>query len=568
MHRPGQQEKPARRHSANGRNMWKTPLAMAVLLAGAIMSASAQAGARQPNVLVIVADDLAFSDLGAFGGEIDTPNLDALAKEGIRFTGFHTAPTCSPSRAMLLTGTDSHRAGFGTMAERVAPNQKGKPGYEGYLRPDVVTLAERFAAAGYRTMMAGKWHMGLAPQQDPHARGFQQSFALLQGPHNHYGLDFAADLSKAPEQNTGGAVYTENGVRLARLPQDFYSSDHFTSKLLEFLGPRGGEPRPFFAYLAFSAPHWPLQAPREIIEKYNGRYDQGYDRLRERRLARQAKLGLLAPGTPVAQMAMTRRWDRLTPEQRKLAARDMEVYAAMVDRLDQNVGRVIDELRRSGELNDTLILFLSDNGPEGRDTATTKEMPANADNRLENRGNATSYFGYGPGWAQAGSAPSWLLKYYATEGGTRNAAFLRFPSLGRSGEISTALLSVMDVTPTLLELAGIPLTDGRFQGRAVEPVRGRSWVPYLTGRREYVYGPDDAIGTEVFGSRSLRQGDWKITDTGNGAWRLFDVARDPGETHDLAAEMPDRLKQLEAAWGSYARDVGVVAPPMPVLPQP
>ncbi|VCY56463.1 Arylsulfatase [Pseudomonas aeruginosa] len=548
--------------------MGKTPLAMAVLLAGAIMSASVQAGARQPNVLVIVADDLAFSDLGAFGGEIDTPNLDALAREGVRFTGFHTAPTCSPSRAMLLTGTDSHRAGFGTMAERVAPNQKGRPGYEGYLRPDVVTLAERFAAAGYRTMMAGKWHMGLAPQQDPHARGFQHSFALLQGSHNHYGLDFAADLNKAPEQNTGGAVYTEDGVRLAQLPRGFYSSDFFTSKLLEFLGRRDEGAKPFFAYLAFSAPHWPLQAPREVIEKYKGRYDQGYDRLRESRLARQAGLGLLAPSTQVRPMVMTRRWDELDPEQQRLAARDMEVYAAMVDRLDQNVGRVVSALKRSGELDDTLILFLSDNGPEGRDTATTKEMPASADNRLENRGNATSYFGYGPGWAQAGSAPSWLIKYYATEGGTRNAAFLRYPGLGRSGAVSTAFLSIMDVTPTLLEFAGIPLTDGSFQGRAVEPLRGRSWVPYLKGRREYVYGPDDAIGTEVFGSRSLRQGDWKITDTGNGTWRLFDVARDPGETHDLAAEMPDRLKQLEAAWGSYARDVGVVAPPMAVLPQP
>lgn len=539
-----------------------------LLLAGTTTSATPLDATKKPNFLLIVADDLAYSDLGAFGSEIETPNLDRLAKEGVRFSGFHTAATCSPTRAMLLSGTDNHRAGFGTMAERIAPNQKGKPGYEGYLRPEVASLAERFAAAGYRTMMSGKWHQGLAPEQDPNARGFQQSFALLQGAHNHYGLDFA-DINKAPEQNTGGAVYTEHGVRLAKLPVGFYSSDYFTTKLLEFLHNKGStKDKPFFAYLAFSAPHWPLQAPREVIEKYKGRYDAGYDALREQRLKRQAELGLREPNSCAHDPVMTRRWNELSSEQKQLSARDMEIYAAMVDRLDQNVGRVIDELKRTGEYDNTVILFLSDNGAEGRGTSTTHEMPKWADNRLENRGNGTSYVGYGPGWAQAGSAPSFLLKYYSTEGGTRTPAFLKYPGQTRSGEIANAYLSAADVLPTFLDLAGIPVVKGEFEGRKVESIRGRSWMPYLRGKVEHVYGPNDAIGAELFGSRALRQGDWKITDTGNGVWRLFNIAKDPGETRDLSASEPDRLAQLTKAYDVYAEEVGVIPPPKQILPQP
>ncbi|MNG05810.1 Arylsulfatase [compost metagenome] len=195
-------------------------------------------------------------------------------------------------------------------------------------------------------------------------------------------------------------------------------------------------------------------------------------------------------------------------------------------------------------------------------------MPKNADNRLENRGNGTSYFGYGPGWAQAGTAPSFLMKYFSTEGGTRTPAFLKTPGLTRAGDISNAFLSVADVMPTFLELAGIPTTDGEFQGRKVEPIRGRSWMPYLQGKTEHVYGPDDAIGTELYGSRALRQGDWKITDTGNGVWKLFNIAKDPGETRDLSTEEPRRLAQLKASYAIYAKDVGVISPPQPVLPQP
>lgn len=538
-------------------------LALAVGLATGVAALPAQAAPdKRPNFLVIVADDLGFSDLGAFGGEIATPNLDALALSGLRLTGWHTAPTCSPTRSMLLSGTDNHRAGLGTMAELVAPNQKGKRGHEGYLSPNVASLAELLSANGYRTLQSGKWHLGLTPEQDPSARGFQHSFVLLQGGHNHFGTDLTTDPTKP------GATYREDGRTLSALPADFYSSDTFATKLIDQLRTtRSGKDgdKPFFAYLTFTAPHWPLQAHPTDIARYKGRYDAGFEALRAARLKRQAELGLIDPAKPAHEPTYKARWDSLSVEQKQTAARDMEIYAAMVDRLDQNVGRVIAELKRQGVYENTVILFTADNGAEGINLETTqlkgmKERLAASDNSLANRGNASSYIAYGPGWAQAATAPSWLYKAYATEGGTRAAAFIHYPGAQRKPGIAPAFGSVMDVTPTFLDLAGIADPKGQFAGRKVEPIRGKSWVAYMSGKADRVYAPTDAVGTELFGSRAIRQGDWKITDIGDGQWYLFNLSDDPGETRDLSREQPERLAQLVAQWDAYAKDVGVVLP--------
>lgn len=526
------------------------------LLLGLIFVAPpAQAKERRPNFLVIVADDLGYSDIGVFGGEIRTPNLDRLALAGIRLAGFHTAPTCSPTRSMLLSGIDNHLAGLGTMAELIRPNQKGKPGYEGYLRRDVATLAERFSEDGYRTLFSGKWHLGLAPEQDPHVRGFARSFALLQGGHNHFGTDIGTT-----------ATYTEQGKVLTKLPADFYSSDAFAARLIDFLAERPGKGQPFFAYLAFTAPHWPLQAPADDIARYKGRYDEGFDILRERRLARQRELGVLSadvvPHTPRNRDGS---WDSLTADQQRLAARNMEIYAAMVDRLDRNVGRVIDALRVSGELDDTVILFLADNGAEALDVGTTgAQMLAGplkgADNSFANRGAASSYLTYGAGWAQAATAPSWLTKGYNSEGGTRAVAFISGAGIAARQGAETQYLSVADIAPTLLDLAGVDRRATRVGGRGVRPITGRSWAAWLKDADARVYGPNVGIGAELFGSRAYRRGDWKITDVGDGVWRLFDIARDPGETRDLSLVHPDRKAELAAAWDRYARDVGIILP--------
>lgn len=534
------------------------------IFSGLLLALGTHASAREvkqpPNFLIIVADDLGYSDIGAFGGEIDTPNLDALAAQGLKLTGFHTAPTCSPTRSMLLTGLDNHEAGLGNMAEVIAPNQKGQPGHEGYLRADVASLAELLAASGYRTHYSGKWHLGLAPEQDPHARGFETSFALLQGGHNHFGLQVAL------KRGDPGYDYTENGRHLSSLPESFYSSDYFAAQLIQQL--KGGKAspagrKPFFAYLAFTAPHFPLQAPAETIAKYKGRYAGGYDALRAARLKRQIELGLLDASVVPHDMDLAPFWNTLTSEQKAREERRMEVYAAMVDRLDQNVGRVIQALKETGELDNTIILFLADNGAEGseltgRSMSMLNTVYAAADNRLENIGAATSYEYLGPGWAEAATAPSWRVKAFQSEGGTRVVSFISGPGI-RQG-IAGTYTNVMDVVPTFLELAHVNDPPETVVGRAVKPIRGLSWAGWLEGRATEVYGADVPVGGELFGGRALRQGDWKITDIGDGKWRLFNIAADPGETQDLSGHEPARLAELKRAWNDYASQVGVVLP--------
>lgn len=513
---------------------------------------------KRPNFLVIVADDLGFSDLGAFGGEIDTPNLDALALSGLRLTGFHTESACAPTRAMLLTGSYSHRVGLGNMPESMQSNQIGQPGYEGHLRADTATLAERLTSAGYRTLFSGKWHLGAQPEQDPHARGFQHSFAMLHCCHNHFGKGISPDPTKI-------SGYRENGVAVTSLPEDFYSTDYFADKLIEQIrasraGPRGDDP--FFAYLAFTAPHAPLQAPPESIAKYKGRYDEGYEVLRERRLQRQVELGLLDAAVEPHGLVETKSWDALSDDEKRIAAREMEIYAAMVDHIDQAVGRVIAALRETGEFDNTVIVFLSDNGAESR-YVHYGPPPTVAD--LDRMGSVDSYVHYGPGWAQAATAPSWRFKTFATQGGIRSVAFISGPVVRQPGAIAPVYTNVMDIVPTFLDMAGIPVEQARFAGRAVQPIDGLSWTGFLDSGVP-VYPEERAVGSELFGSRSLRRGDWKITDLGDGRWRLFNIAADPGETRDLSDREPGRKGALIEAWEAYAQDVGVVLPDPPLHP--
>ncbi len=558
-------------------------------------TAQAVAPKGAPNFLVIVADDLGWSDIGAFGGEIATPNLDALALSGVRFTGFHTAPTCSPTRSMLMSGVDNHQAGLGTMAELLSDATRGRPGYEGYLNDRVASIAELLRAGGYATLMAGKWHLGLTPDREPAARGFEHSFALLQGLSNHFG----ADQNPAWTRAGLNPSYRDDG-KPAALPAGRYSTDYFADRLIGYLdrATRAGDGRPFFAYLPFTAPHWPLQAPPETIAKYKGRYDAGYEALRDARLARQKQLGLVPADAVAHTTEQVRPWASLSPEERAIEARKMEVYAAMVDRLDQNVGRVIAALKAQGRYDDTIILFLSDNGPEGNvieapsprfrvadpkaasadpDAPAATDPSLGIDNRLANIGAATSYVGYGPGWAQANSVPSWLVKGYPTEGGIRVSAFATGKGVTGGGRIANANLDVRDIAPTLLDYAGLkqPTT---YAGRPIVAHQGHSLRPVLAATAPAVRTADEAVGYELFYRRALRKGDWKVVylpagtnrytrkGVSTGRWQLFDVIRDPGETRDLASAEPARLAELVAAYDLYARDKGVV--PLPAAAAP
>lgn len=358
-------------------------------MSGSKVSSGTDGASKRPNFLVIVADDLGFSDLSCFGGEIRTPNLDRIASNGIRFTDFHAAAACSPSRAMIMTGTDHHIAGLGNLIEwtnisgqnapaegnaqswSTAP-QRGMPGYEGYLNERVVALPEMLRDAGYLTLMAGKWHLGLTPERSPKARGFERSFAHLPACSNHYAyepqLEGNGPADRIPDFMTMSfiALHSEDGEYIRKLPDGWYSSDGYGDKMLQYLKDRheNGDQRPFFGYYPFTAPHWPLQAPDEYIAHYKGVYDEGPDVLRTKRLERMKEMGLCAkdvePHPVIADE--TKPWEDLTLEEKKLSSKAMEVFAAMVECIDTNVGKVVQYLEETGELDNTFVCFMSDNG--------------------------------------------------------------------------------------------------------------------------------------------------------------------------------------------------------------
>lgn len=526
--------------------------------------------AHQPNILLIVADDMGQADLGSFGGEIATPNLDRLAYAGVRFTDFHTAPACSPSRAMLLTGVDAHRTGLGNLAEELAPNQKGQPGYEGQLNDHVVTLATRLRDAGYRTYMTGKWHLGATADSVPAARGFDRSFLLATGGASHFG-DMQPAYAPTPQSK---ANYWEDGHQLNALPADFhYSSQFYVDRLIQYVEADREGDRPFFAYLAFTAPHWPLQAPDAAIARQSGRYDAGYDDLARRRLARQKQLGIVpADALLAARAPHGRPWSTLSAAERRTATRAMEVYAAMIQELDRNTGRLLDYLARRGLLANTLVVFLSDNGAEGHDLDETwpaalfpdirRTIDATHDFSYERMGRPGSYTLYGPDWARAGAPALRLYKGFPTEGGTRVAAFLYYPRELPRARLVDDDVSIRDIAPTLLEFAGVPWQGSRHDDATVEPITGRSLLPLLRGQERAL--PQRADGVELVGKYAIRIGAWKLVHMpkpyGSGDWQLYDLGSDLAESHDLAAARPDKVAELRAAWDAYARDNHVILP--------
>ncbi|ROW10413.1 hypothetical protein VMCG_01606 [Cytospora schulzeri] len=546
---------------------------------------------KRPNFLIVVADDLGFSDTGPYGGEIPTPTLDRLAREGVLMTGFHTASACSPTRSMLLSGTDNHIAGLGQMAEYIRATGQtyaGRPGYEGYLNYRVAALPEILQDNGYHTIMSGKWHLGLKKELSPHARGFDKSFVYLAGSGNHYNNEPQLDNYTGPKSPPvwGDGLWMRDDVFLDRkrdIPQDFYSTTAFTDEMIQYLEGRTPEERekPFLGYLAYTAPHWPLQAPKAVIDKYKGLYDDGPEALRDRRLEALIARGLVPPGVEPAPMVgeTIKNWADMTPTERAHSARHMETYAAMVDLMDQNLARVVDHLERAGELDDTLVVFISDNGAEGK---LLEALPVMAgvplgrvirehyDNALDNIGSADSFVWYGPHWACAATAPSRGFKAMVTEGGIRCPCIVRYPGFALSNSnsgggptVTREFTTVMDVLPTLLDLAGVAHPGTTFRGREVVLPRGRSWVAHLDGRAGTVHedGTQDVTGWELFGRRAIRRGRWKAVfepaPAGSEEWELYDLSTDLGEVHNLAAEEPEVLEGLLVEWERYSAETGM-----------
>jgi len=543
-----------------------TFIALAVMLVFGCSSEAPSKPAEEidrPNILLIVADDLGFSDLGFMGSEISTPNLDSLAMRGTTFTQFYVAPTCSPTRSMLMSGTDNHVAGVGSMhevlegavsfpgMEALTQEQRGKPGYEGYLNLRVAAFPALLKQAGYSTLMAGKWHLGTDKPYRPNARGFDHSFALLNGGASHFSEGWTLGVPMH------SAEYTENDEPV-ELAEDFYSTTHYVDKLISYLSDEleKDDDKPFFGYLAFTAPHDPLHLPDSDLDLYKGKYEEGYEVLRARRFEGLKAKGLINLPDTIAPLEFVPPWESLTSEQQLEIARWMELYAGMVTVVDREVGRVFEFLEENGELGNTIILFFSDNGAAAGSHRTYGFTGEEFDSSLENAGRPGSFNSYGPAWAQMGSTPLRLFKSTVAEGGIRTPFIVAGPGIDKKH--TDTLTHVMDIAPTLLDIA----TDEIAWPAGLEPMLGRSVVPILSGEAESVRDENDSLSWELFGSRAIRKGDWKammiLPPAGTGEWGLYNLKDDPSEQSDLSGAHPEKKNELIAEWEAYADEYGVV----------
>ena len=533
---------------------------------------------KQPNILLIVVDDMGYTDIGAFGSEIATPNIDELAMGGVRLTNFHSSPQCAPTRSILMSGSDNHKAGMGTMfpPAMIAGDYGERWGYERYLHERVATLPERLGDAGYHTYMAGKWHLGGGVDQTPRARGFDRSFALVIGSASHMEMRSHIPVS-----------YVEDGEVIEELPENFYSTNTYTDKMIGNIGSNIGDGKPFFAYLALTSPHWPLQVPEEYLDINAGKYDEGYDALRQRRAARAIELGVV-PDVDTDQFeAVGESWAELSEDEQRYQARKMEIFAGMMQNMDDNIGRLVSFLEEQGELDNTLIFFMSDNGAESdredrSPTFSNRLAKANYfDNSYENLGNATSWTFLGPGWAQAATAPYRRFKGFFSEGGTRVTSFAYYPKKIAARSLNDQYLNVMDVLPTFLEVANAQYDPSTVRGREVLPIDGTSFLPVLEGGEGLVHSPDVPIAFELHGQRALRLGNWKAVweqypvniwwddepPLHWNSWQLFNLADDPTELHDLSKDEPEKLTELTALWDQWAIDNDVITEITAVWPE-
>lgn len=513
-----------------------------------------------PNVLLIVADDMGWSDLGALGGEIPTPNLDALAAEGVLFSNFHVAATCSPTRAMLLTGADNHRAGIGNMGEFLTEAQRGKPGYEGHLNRRFATLAEHLRDAGYTTGMVGKWHLGSAPSQRPHARGFDRTFAFLEGSGSAW-----SDLSPAPL--LGDRVrFTRNGEVVPR-PAERFSAELYVDEMIDFIdaAPKGGAP--FFGYLAFQAIHWPHHAPDAYLEAARGMYSDGWRAVRNARIAKLRELEIFSPSTPASPFEPSLpAWDSLAPEQRRDEIARMEAYAAMATAMDHEIGRLIEHLRATDRYDNTLILFVSDNGADPSEperSARARDWYAGLYPKTDpaDFGKPGSFPSTGFSWARASVAPLRQHKGQPGEGGLRVPLIAHYPKLIRGGRVTNVFGYATDVVPTVLEAARIATSSQGGMRRTGLDLDGTSLWRVLRGFAKRAHQPDETIGYELMGNSALFRGDLKLVRSHGQPWQLFDIAKDPAETRDLAPARRAEFEEMLVHYENYEREMGVIAVP-------
>ncbi len=500
------------------------------LAAGGAAAAGARGAAKRPNIVLIMADDMGYSDIGCYGGEIATPNLDRLARGGLRFTQFYNNAKCCPTRASLLTGNYNHAVGVGNMVENL-----GTPSYQGFLNDRCVTIAEALREGGYSTLMSGKWHVGEQRPHWPRDRGFDRYHGLISGSSSYFRVTEERPL-----------VNEDQPYR----PKDdsFYITDLFGDNAVKFIGEYARKEKPFFLYTAFTSPHWPLHALKEDIEKYRGKYMMGWDELRRRRHARMIEMGIV-----------DRRWP-LTPRDSQAPAWDsvankeefdlkMAVYAAQIDRMDQNIGRILGKLKETGVEDNTLVLFLADNGG--------CSVEVDRGRKGEPAGGPESFLSYGLPWANASNTPFRLYKSWSHEGGISTPLIAHWPArIKQAGKLTSQPGHVIDIMATCLEISGAkyPRT---YKGREIMPLEGRSLVPVLDGKQREAH---PQLCWEHQGNRAIRQGNLKLVSRKPERWELYDMVDDRTELKNLAEKYPAKVKEMDAAYQLWAKRCGVLTP--------
>jgi arylsulfatase A-like enzyme len=532
-------------------------LAVAFAIAATVSARAAEP--PKPNILLILADDLGYSDLGCYGGEIQTPNLDALAKNGLRFTQFYNCTRCCPTRASLMTGLYPHQAGVGDMT-----GDQRAPGYRGALQPNSVTIAEVLSAAGYHSSMVGKWHLHNEKDIKPTDRGFAEFFGMLGG------------FNSCFQENPFYTRWPKSRVKRDYAPGKFYSSDVFGDYALDFLKESRTAKKPFFLYLAFNAPHFPLHALAEDIQKYERTYEKGWDKIRAERYERQKKDGLIDAKWPLTPRSSyeTRRdffrtganpaWDTLDADRRADLARRMAVYAAMIDRMDRNIGRVVADLKTNGQLDNTLIFFLSDNGacaewdPFGFDGNSGPNNVLHKGDDLKKMGGPSTYHSYGSGWANACNTPFRWYKHYCHEGGISTPLVVHWPNgITAKGELRQQQGHVIDLMATCVDVAGAKY-PAQWRDNAITPMAGKSLRPALANQSL----DRDFLAWEHERNKAILAGKWKLVGVHDRDWELYDLAADRTEMNDLAAKHPEKVKELAAQWEEWAKRAQVL--PYPV----
>lgn len=514
----------------------------------------AQSVEQGPNIVLILADDLALMDFGVYGGEAATPNIDKLANRGTIFTNYHTSPSCAPSRAMLLTGYDSHLTGVPNLPLFLPPDQENEPGYEGVLNDKVKTVATHLKQNGYNTYISGKWHLGHSENTLPTKRGFDRSFILdASGADNYEHRPYLPTQSKPP--------WFEDGKEID-LPEDFYSSRNLVDKMIGFMEEEQNTSQPFFSYLAFQAIHIPVQAPKEFVDKYEGIYNDGWDKLRLQRYEKAKKLGLIPPNSELGDMLpILKKWEEQPEEDKKRKAKAMAVNAAMIEAMDFHIGRYIQYLEERGLMDNTVFVITSDNGPEASDPSLVAGMGlwlkyVGYHTDYERLGEKGSWNFIGPEFASAAASPSAFFKFYAGEGGLRVPLIISGAKLPNAQK-KNALTFVADVTPTILEIAGVEPNN-----TAMPEFTGRSLYPLINNAAEQVYGAEEPIGIEAAGHSALFRGDMKLVRNavpyGDSKWRMYNLKTDPGEVHNLASINPELFKDMLTAYQTYANEFKVL----------